>query len=117
MKKHPINICFDVDDTLWKIRPKHHDQVPDYDLIQVLRWFHKNGDNVYVWSGGGVDYAKMIVRKLGLDDMVKVISKPPLYKNDPKIDLVFDDEEITLGKVNIEVYRPWRYENNKTNKK
>lgn len=53
-----ITVAFDIDDTLWKIRRltpncsenckkgeycKVHkpklDQVPDYDLVQVLRWF------------------------------------------------------------------------------
>jgi hypothetical protein len=43
------------------------DQMPDYDLIQVLRWFHANGDQVYVWSAGGVNYCWAVVSKLGLD--------------------------------------------------
>jgi len=101
-----MNIAFDCDDTLWKIDMKRGMQVPDYDLIQVLRWFHQNGDNVYVWSAGGMDYAKDIVRKLGLSDWVHgVIPKPPLYGNDPKIDIAFDDSEITLGKSNVLVNR------------
>src|SRR3990167_5910232 len=75
-------IAFDIDDTLWKVRVRTHkdghqigDQVPDYDLIQVFRWFVNNGDEVFVWSAGGVDYAKIIVEKLGLDEMVTVIPK------------------------------------------
>lgn len=104
-KINAINVAFDIDDTIWMVRPKHCDQVPDFRLISVLLWFVENGDNVFVWSGGGVEYAKTIVNKLGLDDYVTVIAKPPLGENDPKIDLSFDDSEITLGKTNVLVYR------------
>ena len=100
-----MNIAFDIDDTLWKVRLPQGDQVPDYDLIQVLRWFHANGDNCFIWSAGGMDYAKTIATKLGLDEMVTIIPKPPLYGNDPKIDIAFDDSEITLGKTNVLVHR------------
>ncbi len=56
-----MHIAFDVDDTLYKCTYPEKNvlelpklvQVPDYDLIQVLRWFHQNGDTLYVWSGAG----------------------------------------------------------------
>lgn len=103
-------IAFDIDGTIWKI-VKGADgklcQVPDYDLIQVLRWFHNNGDKVYIWSAGGIDYAQTIANKLGLDTMVEVISKG-MY-GDPnsgiKIDLCFDDEKVKLATTNIRVKR------------
>lgn len=107
MKK---KIAFDIDHTIWKIVKgndgKMH-QVPDYDLIQVLRWFHANGDEVYIWSAGGVDYAKMIAHKLGFDTFVTVIAKG-IYgepESGLKIDLCFDDEEVNLASVNIRVSR------------
>lgn len=103
-------IAFDVDHTIWKIEKgadgRPH-QVPDYDLIQVLRWFHNNGDEVYVWSAGGVDYAKTIVHKLGLDHIVTVIPKG-IYgepESGLKMDISFDDEEVNLASVNIKVSR------------
>lgn len=99
--KRVLKVAFDIDDTLWKIRRDHGDQVPDYDLIAVLRWFYKNGDKVFVWSAGGVDYAKSIVRRLGLDDMVEVIVKEK--RND--IDVAFDDAETGLAKVDVPVKR------------
>ncbi len=100
-------IAFDIDDTLYKIRKEERDQVPDYDLIQVLRWFYNNGDNVYVWSAGGIDYAKTIVKKLGLDRMVTVIPKVALGddSNPHQIDIAFDDCETKLAKVDIRVKR------------
>lgn len=111
-------VAFDIDDTLWKVRYRgcpngcrlshrdgqvagHYDQVPDFDLIQVLRWFHQNGDKVLVWSAGGVQYAEAIVAKLGLDDMVTVVEKAATNS----ADLTFDDQEVKLGTVNVRVSR------------
>lgn len=121
-----MRIAYDIDDTLWKIckhdkecrknpddcdvtdldsfcnvhRPSSH-QVPDYDLIQVLRWFHQNGDTVYVWSAGGVHYAKDIMTKLGLIHLVTII---PKGKNQD-IDICFDDMKTNLAKVDVRVNR------------
>lgn len=96
-----IKVAFDIDDTLWKVRYRPHlDQVPDYDLIQVLRWFYKNGDKIYFWSAGGVDYCQTIVTKLGLDDYGEVIEKGSM-----KVDIAFDDAETSLGKVDVRVDR------------
>jgi hypothetical protein len=101
-----LAVCFDVDDTIWKIDHKHHIQVPDYDLIQVLRWFVANGDEVFVWSAGGCEYAQIIVGKLGLTDMVKVIPKGALGNKQLNIDLTFDDDcHEAIGKVNVVVKR------------
>ena len=107
-------IAFDIDDTLYKVRIRKvdgrdiGDQVPDYDLIQVLRWFYNNEDEIFVWSGGGIDYAQTIVDKLGLTSMVTVIPKVELYdkSNSQNIDIAFDDEETRLAKVDIKVKRP-----------
>ena len=100
-------ISFDIDDTLWKIDVKYKRQVPDYDLIQVLRWFYNNGDQVFVWSAGGIEYAQTIVDKLGLTYMVTVIPKVELNdsSNPHKIDIAFDDCETKLAKVDIVVQR------------
>jgi len=106
-----ITVCFDIDHTIWEITKgadgKYH-QVPDYGLIQALRWFHGNGDRVYVWSAGGVDYAQAIVNKLGLDIMVEVIPKGVHTKKGvgtKSIDICFDDEAVRLAKVNVVVNR------------
>ncbi len=101
------HIVVDVDDTLAKIVLQEGNpcQVPDYDLIQVLRWFINNGDQVYVWSAGGIDYAKTWVRKLGLYDQVKVIEKMDIGKRHPKMDIAFDDCEIGLAKITVKVKR------------
>ena len=135
-KAKPLNIAFDIDDTIWKIRrskptcsdlcqaSEHNDyclthmqrgdfmQIPDYDLIQVLRWFYQNGDNVFIWSAGGKQYAEDIAKKLGLYDMVTVVEKKHDAKDyglpaPPKMDIAFDDSETNLAKVDIKIPRPY----------
>jgi len=98
-----MNIAFDIDDTLYKVMGEGINlyQAPDYNLIQVLLWFYNNGDNVFVWSAGGIDYARQIVHKLGLDNMVQVIEK----QEEPNMDITFDDQEVNLGLINIRVNR------------
>lgn len=106
-----MRVAFDIDDTLWEVirdkAGKPTRQVPDYDLVNVLRWFFKNGDEVYVWSAGGMDYAQTIVDKLGLSEMVKVIPKG-IYgepQSGVTMDVSFDDEAVKLAKVNVQVTR------------
>lgn len=101
----PLNVAFDIDDSLWKINEKMRRQEPDYKLINVLLWFVENGDNVFIWSAGGMDYCKTIAAKLGLDEYVKIIPKPDLGKEDRRIDLCFDDSEVELAKTSVLVHR------------
>lgn len=107
--KIPLNVVFDVDDTLWKIREDRKGQCPDYDMISVLKWFVNNGNNVYVWSAGGIDYTNQIVWKLGLDHCVTVIPKGKLnerHPDNPPMDISFDDCEVNLARVDVRVKRP-----------
>lgn len=103
-----MRIAFDIDDTLWKIEGEfpHFRQVPDYDLIQVLRWFYNNGDRIFVWSAGGTQYAQKIVDDLGLSSMVTVVIK----SSELCPDITFDDMSVKLGRVNVKVNRPRREE-------
>ena len=86
-------IAFDCDLTLIT-----HDDRPIYDNINVLRWVLAHNYDVIVWSGGGLSYAEMWVRRLGLEGLVRVIEK-----GSEEVDIAFDDEDVKLGKVNIKV--------------
>jgi hypothetical protein len=100
-----LKIGFDIDDTIYKIdvdKAGHMLQTPDYKLINVLLWFHENGHEIYAWSAGGNDYAKSIITKLGLDRIMHVISK----EAGTDMDISFDDMEVSLAKVNVQVKRP-----------
>ena len=103
-----MRVVFDIDDTLYQCRRvPPGGQFPDYGLIQVLQWFAFNGDEVYVWSAGGVEYARQIVERLGLENLVIVIPKVALNdaSNPHRIDLAFDDCETKLAKVDVIVRR------------
>lgn len=88
-------IAFDVDGTL--IRKTAKGDVPRYEIIQILQTFVNLGHVVFVWSGGGEDYARHWADKLGLD--VRVIGKSKDYN----IDLAFDDEDLTISELTIRV--------------
>jgi len=105
-----IRVAFDIDDTLYECRPKYKDQAPDHDMIGVLRWFHKNGDKVYVWSAGGLDYATQMISKLGINDyVVGAIRKDSASAKEYGITLAFDDcaefEAKETGVTTIQVNR------------
>jgi hydroxymethylpyrimidine pyrophosphatase-like HAD family hydrolase len=97
-----MKIAFDIDGTLI-VPGKNFRQVPNYPLIQVMKWFIANGDDVFVWSGGGIDYAQTIVDRLGLTGSVKVIEKVNFgdCSNPHNIDISFDDCETKLAKVDV----------------
>lgn len=95
-----MKIAFDIDDTLMKFDHEWKLQTPDYELIAVLRWFVANGDDVIVWSGGGLDYAKRTIEKLGLHG-VRAIEKGSILA-----DIAFDDSALAqMGIANVRVRR------------
>lgn len=90
-------IAFDVDGTL--IRLSDYGSVPRYDIIDLVRFFNSHTEaELYVWSGSGLDYAKTWTEKLGLTCMTAI----PKEKN-LNVDICFDDEDVELAKVNIQV--------------
>src|SRR3972149_202441 len=97
-----MRIAFDTDDTL--IVPKNvvgaSEDTPNYEVIAIARWFQKNGHELIIWSGGGVDWAKRWGEKLGLEPFeVRVKEKSA------DIDIAFDDCDVDLAKVNVKVKR------------
>lgn len=97
MKK--IKIAFDVDDTLIWINSRG-ETVPKYTTVVTLQMLHGMFTNaeIIVWSGSGVEYAQRWVEKLGIDNLVRVIAK-----GSEEVDIAIDDQEVTLGKVNLQV--------------
>lgn len=106
MKK--VTVAFDVDGTL--IDSEGNTNWRQTETLRLLSRA-KNVD-IIVWSGGGKDYAEMIVRKLGLEKYVKrCASKNHLGKDlegkhifEPDFvpDIAFDDiQDCVLGNINI----------------
>lgn len=91
MKK--IRVAFDVDGTLIDIFGR-----PRYEVIDYLKSCIKLGMEVFVWSGGGMEYAENRTRSLALDEFIFIAQKGSFVP-----DIVIDDEEVRLGLVNIKV--------------
>lgn len=96
-------IAWDVDDTL--IIPavanvNGYTDCPNYEIIELYRFFEAQGHYMIIWSGSGMDWAETWANKLGLRfDEVR-----PKEKCDD-IDIAFDDCVVDLAKVNIRVKR------------
>ena len=88
-------VAFDVDGTLIHLAGEKED-TPRYDVIDLYWSFWGIECDLYIWSGGGIDYAERWARKLGLD--AKVVAKGSFVP-----DIAIDDEVVKLGKVNLRV--------------
>ena len=93
-----IKICFDVDGTLIynEDTPDKEPDTPRYDVIKLFHLFESIGCQLFVWSGGGIDYATRWALKLGLNCYLA-------EKGSFEPDIAIDDEYVRLGKVNIKV--------------
>ncbi|MES2408783.1 MAG: hypothetical protein V4509_00600 [Patescibacteria group bacterium] len=98
-----IIIAFDVDGTILNnenispetptyLRPKVGLNLEVIMLIQILSKKMKN-TKIYVWSGGGKDYAESIVRMYGLERYVDNVFSKADYNETihGKVDICFDD--------------------------
>jgi len=93
-------IIFDVDGTLIDF-----EENPRHEIIDLLRSFYSLGNKIYVHSGGGTDYAKQWVRKLGLTKYVSgAFCKARITESYiPQYEIAFDDEVVKYGRANIRV--------------
>jgi phosphoserine phosphatase len=89
-----IRVAFDVDGTLIDICQ----DVPKYDNIALFKHFERLDCDMFIWSGGGIDYAQHWMNKLGLE--ATIINKEESINF---IDICFDDEVVNLAKINIQV--------------
>ena len=95
-------IAFDVDDCLIvpRVATGFPDEVPNYDTIKIYKYFQEQGNQMIVWSGSGIDWAKRWAEKLGLQPCeIRVKQKSE------DVDIAFDDCVVDLAKVNIRVKR------------
>lgn len=94
-------IAFDVDDTL--IIPSvvtGSTDCPNYEVIEMYRFFQKQGHSMIVWSGSGIDWATRWSEKLGLEPC-----EIRIKQKSEDVDLCFDDCDVDLATVNIKVRR------------
>ena len=89
MNSH-LRIGYDIDGTLFHAGTDK----PNFDIIMELQAWLKKGARVYVWSGSGVDYARMVVRRFGWNEEVFVIPKWGLM-----MDIAYDDQKEALAQT------------------
>lgn len=109
-----IIIAFDVDGTILNnegippetptyLRPRCGVNLEVILLIQILSKKMKN-TKIYVWSGGGQQYAEEICRIYGLDRYVERCFDKATYDESVygKVDIAFDDiHEFNLAEKNL----------------
>ena len=86
-------IAFDIDGCLLNEKSK-----PRPEIIELLKALSKN-NKIIVWGGGGIDYARRIVDRLGIGKWVNQTA----VKTKGVVDIAFDDQEVSLGKYNIKI--------------
>ena len=93
-----ITICFDIDGCLiWSEGMGEEPDSPRYEIINLLKTFDKLFKcEIFIWSGGGIEYSRRWKEKLGLN-------YPVITKGSFTPDIAVDDEEVNLGKVNLKV--------------
>jgi len=89
--KANFKVAFDVDGTLFDYLDK-----PRTEVIQLLQAFVALGCSVYMWSGGGPEYARNKTNSLHLPESVRI-----LVKGSMKVDLAVDDQYVSLGVANL----------------
>lgn len=96
-----VTVAFDVDGTL--ITQNSSLDTPRYDVIALFHVFERLGCDLYIWSGGGVDYAARWAEKLGLkaNIVAKGSFKPDITIDD--LDLDMREAERSIGRVNLQV--------------
>ena len=97
------NLFVDCDDTLvlWPEKPtgtlalyRGDAYIPNNDLIDAVNAYVRPGDTLFVWSGGGVDYAAMWANKFFEPGAWVALAKDITV---PKVgDVVVDDQVLAL---------------------
>lgn len=95
-------VAFDIDDTILipSVATGGTENVPNYEVIALIKWFQSNGHEIVLWSGSGVDWARRWGEKFGLEPFTV-----RMKEKSEDIDIAFDDMKVDLAKVNVKVKR------------
>ena len=102
---NPLKIAFDIDDCLLipNVASGFGNDTPNYETVNLFKWFQNQGHEMILWSGSGLDWAKTWGEKLGLQPFT-VLRKGDNETLGP-VDIAFDDCDVELAKVNVKVKR------------
>lgn len=95
MNNH-LTVAFDVDSTLITQDPTTGRDVPNHKVLDLFRTYSDLGCQMVIWSGSGEDYAEQWRDKLGLQATI-------LRKGSVTVDIAVDDQQVVLGKINIQI--------------
>lgn len=97
-----MKIAFDIDDTILipSVVSMSGDNVPNYDVIAIYKFFQTQGAEMILWSGSGIDWAKRWGEKFGLEPFTVRIKE-----KSGDVDICFDDCIVDLALVNVRVKR------------
>lgn len=95
------HMYYDVDETLVRPVREEHEEPDVYirgtgfvindDLVYEMEIGRARGHVIVVWSQGGVDWAKTVVRELKLESFVDfVLAKPSWYADDKMPEEILD---------------------------
>jgi cation transport ATPase len=77
-------VLVDVDDTL--VRSVGTKRIPMPSVVASVRALHESGAEVYLWSSGGAEYARMSARELGIEEcFTAFLPKPTSYIDDQPV--------------------------------
>lgn len=93
-----MTVAFDVDGTL-----VDGDAQSLEDVRSLLILLKRMDCKIVVWSGGGTDYAAMMARRIHVDRFVDEYRAKAQYGGPDLPDITFDDEDVTLGRVNVRI--------------
>ncbi len=78
-------VFVDVDDTL--VRSVGSKRLPMPNAIAAIKAMHQRGDQLYLWSSGGGDYARASAQELGIEHcFLGFLPKPDVYVDDQSVD-------------------------------
>jgi hypothetical protein len=94
-----MNIFVDTDGCLID-----YDDKPRREIIKFVKFLAKHTTaDLYCWSGGGADYARMWAERLGIDHLFKGFATKFLAPPNVSVDLAIDDEDVKLGAANLRI--------------
>jgi len=80
----PRVVFVDVDDTL--IRSVGLKRIPIPEAVAGVKALHAAGDQLYLWSSGGAEYARLSAVELGIEScFLAFLPKPDIYVDDQAI--------------------------------
>lgn len=94
MNPQPLVVYVDVDDTL--VRTAGSKRIPVSGVAEHVRTLHESGAELYCWSSGGGDYARVVADELGIADCFRAFL--------PKPNVILDDQPVEAWRRLLQIH-------------